>query len=225
MDRQTVATKACVRQTNRESSPTRQTWIESTATADRAVRRCVVSSSTNAAAPTDTVNVASSNNMCADQTSIQPRSIPALPIISCIVCVPLRACLLLVLSTGTRFDPNQSCHSPFCRLLRQRFPSARTSDRPHWCNPLPQAILSWPTIVRAGFFRSPSVGPRVEMADAGVRDRVPYQPDRCGRTPPGQRQSAPGSCHRTGERTHQRCGKVAWERSSTVAGLRPPTYR
>ena len=62
--------------------------IESTATADRAVRKCVVSSSTNAATPTDTANVVSSNNICADQTSTQPRSIPALPIISCMVCAP-----------------------------------------------------------------------------------------------------------------------------------------
>ena len=102
MDRQTVATEASAIDEQRKQ-PYSSEWIESTPTADRAVRRCVVSSSTNAAAPTDTINVASSNTICADQTSIQPRSIPALPIISCIVCVPLRAPLLLVLSTGTRF--------------------------------------------------------------------------------------------------------------------------
>jgi hypothetical protein len=102
VDRHTVATKASAIDKQRKQ-PYSSEWIESTATADRAVRRCVVSSPTNAAAPTDTINVASSNDMCADQTSIQPRSIPPLPIISCIVCAPLRACLLLVRSTGTRF--------------------------------------------------------------------------------------------------------------------------
>jgi hypothetical protein len=48
-------------------------------------RRCsVANSSTNAAAPTDTVKVTSSQSMCAVQTSNQLRSMPTLPIISCI---------------------------------------------------------------------------------------------------------------------------------------------
>ena len=90
----TVATRRRGRPITHEGPPSRLlmavlgTWTGATGT-DCAVRRWVATRSTPAATPSDSVNVASSHNICVVQTSTQPRSIPALPIMSCIACAPL----------------------------------------------------------------------------------------------------------------------------------------
>ena len=67
--------------------PILQTGTDATGT-DRAARQWVATSSTHAATASDRVKVASSHNKCVVQTSTQPRSIPALPIMSCIAAPP-----------------------------------------------------------------------------------------------------------------------------------------
>ena len=144
---------------------------------DRAARQWVATSSTHAATASDRVKVASSHNKCVVQTSTQPRSIPALPIMSCIavdggvnprksgddqksgtgIAVHDRALLAIVRSdaSGCSVALCQRHQPPKAGAVGQRL--QRVAGQPSW------------TIKTDGWFRRRSRRPNRERPEARIR--------------------------------------------------------